>query len=457
MDAHCEDKSPEWLKTLSRVFKAPELFTLKSPPGMWLAGETSLSAFTTMNTPNAFDVNIRESFALEIRADFVGSPLPRGHPMVVLPCGDGEISTAASGRILKVPERQVGQYVLGTIFRQQVAYENPGNTHHAPDMVARFVVDLTRGVQYNVATAEQNACLDPGVIMCNKVYLDLHGGNAVRAVLLSTDGELFGRCMVKVVCPFCEARNSDECDCSDAFRERVYARSPQFANWGQFVRHAREAWTEHRRGTMHDVAPDGRLLGRRAMQKMGYFFSGGVLENLRQSFIDKCWSMNASSLGADHLFLLELSSTASASNEASLAVVPLDREELIDFDDVLQVESSSPKLLPGPLEAGAKKPRARKKRRHRCSECGAIASSPFNLRRHYATLHENHREFKCDECGFAFTQKQNLERHKNSVHLHKRPFQCDLCHSHFATASNLQRHLRKIHSYQVTCDREVPG
>ncbi|XP_026092658.1 telomere zinc finger-associated protein-like isoform X1 [Carassius auratus] len=76
-----------------------------------------------------------------------------------------------------------------------------------------------------------------------------------------------------------------------------------------------------------------------------------------------------------------------------------------------------------------------------CEECGHRASSRNGLQMHIKAIHRNERPFVCEFCNHAFTQKTNLNMHLRT-HTGEKPFQCHLCGKTFRTQASLDKHHR---------------
>jgi len=84
---------------------------------------------------------------------------------------------------------------------------------------------------------------------------------------------------------------------------------------------------------------------------------------------------------------------------------------------------------------------------HKCKYCSSRFTSPWNLKVHLQTIHENIRPFQCHQCDKSFKQKIHLLGHFNSTHSNLKPFRCDDCAVKFAKKWNLFDHVKKYHSY----------
>jgi len=80
-----------------------------------------------------------------------------------------------------------------------------------------------------------------------------------------------------------------------------------------------------------------------------------------------------------------------------------------------------------------------------CKHCHSTFTSPWNLKVHLQTIHENVRPFSCPTCGKSFKQRIHLLGHSISTHSTLKPFKCDLCSVRFAKKWNLFDHVRKHH------------
>lgn len=85
-----------------------------------------------------------------------------------------------------------------------------------------------------------------------------------------------------------------------------------------------------------------------------------------------------------------------------------------------------------------------------CKYCQSRFTSPWNLKVHLQTIHENIRPFSCSTCGKGFKQRIHLLGHFISTHSNVKPFKCELCPARFSKKWNLFDHVRKHHGGSET-------
>eukprot|EP00180_Rhodochaete_pulchella_P003477 Plantae.Rhodophyta-Rhodochaete_pulchella.ctg59696.p1 GENE.Plantae.Rhodophyta-Rhodochaete_pulchella.ctg59696~~Plantae.Rhodophyta-Rhodochaete_pulchella.ctg59696.p1 ORF type:complete len:401 (-),score=28.58 Plantae.Rhodophyta-Rhodochaete_pulchella.ctg59696:427-1575(-) len=377
-----------------------------------------------------------------------------------------------SGTLLSVPRHKVGDWILGVGYRERTRTASllPSTAVPLPTIpggwasaFSRFAYNLQTSVMYNVALP---FCSDPAVdflAVCNKITMDSKGVYEFHAVSVNVHCDVRAEMSMRMLCPFCEVRQADECKCSRDFRLRLSQRLPPVDNWIQFQQNARANWIFGRRGTIHQVVPSGSVLPACATQELSYCFSGKEFDGMVRGFLSRCWEMNSASLGADQLLAITAPDATQEDKGANVldpdqSLAPSEIERLLRdlvFDGEWGCTDTAGPCLEGREDtsdvskrrtSGSEEKPKIESTPYECPECKQTFAVPFNLRRHMQAKHQKARPFTCDQCDAAFSQSQNLTRHRKTVHLKQRAYVCPHCGLALTTLSNLERHIRRRHS-----------
>ncbi|CAL8093690.1 unnamed protein product [Orchesella dallaii] len=82
-----------------------------------------------------------------------------------------------------------------------------------------------------------------------------------------------------------------------------------------------------------------------------------------------------------------------------------------------------------------------------CKICNKTFSTPWYLKNHVTTVHENNYRYRCPICEMGFRGKKQVATHVQVVHENIRNFKCteDGCQREFGTNSARNNHIRKAH------------
>ncbi|KAJ8901371.1 hypothetical protein NDN08_007217 [Rhodosorus marinus] len=121
----------------------------------------------------------------------------------------------------------------------------------------------------------------------------------------------------------------------------------------------------------------------------------------------------------------------------------------MEYYQALEDVSRSPLEESSHSEVRCAKPSPRSsgtaKQSRTCEICMTTFRRNYDLKRHWAAVHENRRDFECLICGKTYTQKGHLREHIRSVHTDDTAFQCRICKKRFGVQSKLERHVTTVH------------
>uniref|UniRef100_A0A7S2ZLU5 C2H2-type domain-containing protein n=1 Tax=Rhodosorus marinus TaxID=101924 RepID=A0A7S2ZLU5_9RHOD len=92
-----------------------------------------------------------------------------------------------------------------------------------------------------------------------------------------------------------------------------------------------------------------------------------------------------------------------------------------------------------------------------CPICNAGFVKPYDLRRHYESVHCGVKRHQCQYCRRTFSQTGHLNEHVRVFHLMTSSCRCDVCGKCFGARSKLLRHVMAVHENRRLYSCETCG